>query len=285
MSAAPARDKKQIVVVSIFGVLLLVFVAYAYNSFFGGAPNPAATQAPVTEPAVTRSGSRAETEEAATPVSNARAGQAVAPGIAAKMMASTSASLDPTLDESAMLRTESLVYSGSGRNIFSAISAPPPMVIPKNVPSARPGAAGPVAPPVPTGPPPPPPINLKYFGTAVRLNGKRQAFLLDGENVYLASEGDIVARKYRIVSISPTNIRVEDLVNNDTQVLPLIGGGNLDVGMPRMHSSVEAVPPSPAPASPSSRPSENLSNNSAGNMPNRPPRGGFRGGFQSSSQN
>jgi hypothetical protein len=224
MSAAPARDKKQIVVVSIFGVLLLVFVAYAYNSFFGGAPNPAATQAPVSEPVATRSSnSRAETEEGAAPVSNARAGQAAAPGIAAKMMASTSASLDPTLDEAAMLRTESLVYSGTGRNIFSAISAPPPMVIPKNVPSARPGAAGPVAPPVPTGPPPPPPINLKYFGTAVRLNGKRQAFLLDGENVYLASEGDIVARKYRIANISATNIRVEDLVNNDTQTIPLVG--------------------------------------------------------------
>jgi hypothetical protein len=232
MSAAPARDKKQIVVVSIFGLLLLVFVAYAYNSFFGGAPNPAATPAPVGEPAVTQSSnSRAETEDAASPVSNARAGraagqatgQATAPGIAAKMMASTSASLDPTLDESAMLRTESLVYSGTGRNIFSSISAPPPMVIPKNVPSARPGAAGPVAPPVPTGPPPPPPINLKYFGTAVRLNGRRQAFLLQGEDVYLASEGDIVARKYRIVTIGTSSIQVEDLVNNNTQSLPLVG--------------------------------------------------------------
>jgi hypothetical protein len=57
----------------------------------------------------------------------------------------------------------------------------------------------------------------------VRLNGKRQAFLLQGEDVYLAAEGDIVARKYRIVSIGATNIQVEDLVNQDTQTLPLIG--------------------------------------------------------------
>ncbi len=223
MSAAPAKDKKTMVVTSIFGLLLLVFVVYAYNSFFGGSPNPAVTPAPVSEPAVARSSnSQVETESSSSPVSNARSGQGAAPGIAAKMMASTSASLDPTLDESAMLRTESLVYSGSGRNIFSAISAPPPMVIPKNVPNARPGGAAAAAPPVPTGPPPPPPINLKFFGTAVRVNGKRQAFLLQGEDVYLASEGDIVARKYRIVNISTSNIRVEDLVNNDTQVLPLI---------------------------------------------------------------
>ena len=285
MSAAPAKDKKQIVVVSIFAVLLLVFVAYAYNSFFGGAPNPAATQPPASESTVTRSSSsRAETEGAATPVGNAR-GQATAPGIAAKMMASTSASLDPTLDESAMLRTESLVYTGTGRNIFSAISAPPPMVIPKNVPSARPGTAVAAAPPVPAGPPPPPPINLKYFGIAVRLNGRRQAFLLDGEDVYLASEGDIVARKYRIVSISPANIRVEDLVNNDTQTLPLVGGGNLDLGVPRMHSSVGPVPPSPVNNYPPSRPSGDFSNNLPGAMPNRPPRGGFRNSFQNPSQN
>jgi hypothetical protein len=223
MSAAPRRDKKQIVVVSIFAVLLLVFVGYAYNSFFGGSPNPAAKAPPVSAPVVERSSdSSGATEDTSVPAGNARAGQAAAPGVAAKRMASTSSSLDPTLDESAMLRTESLVYSGSGRNIFSSISAPA-MVIPSNVPKARPGVVLPVMPPMPVGPPPPPPINLKYFGTAVRVNGRRQAFLLQGEDVYLAAEGDIVARKYRIVSIGATNIQVEDLVNHDTQTLPLIG--------------------------------------------------------------
>jgi len=224
MSAAPARDKKQIVVISIFGVLLLVFVVYAYNSFFGGSPNPAATAPAVSAPVVTRSSeSSAEPESTVIPAGNARAGQSgAAPGVAAKRMASTSSSLDPTLDESAMLRTEGLVYSGMGRNIFSAVSAPP-MVIPTNVPKARPGVTLPVMPPMPVGPPPPPPINLKYFGTAVRVNGRRQALLLQGEDVYLASEGDIVARKYRIVTIGTSNIQVEDLVNKDTQTLPLMG--------------------------------------------------------------
>jgi hypothetical protein len=223
MSAAPARDKKQIVVISIFGALLLVFVVYAYNSFFGGSPNPAATAPAVTAPAATRSSENSgETEPTVIPAGNARRGEGPAPGVAAKRMASTSSSLDPTLDESAMLRTESLVYSGTGRNIFSSISAPA-MEIPKNVPKARPGVVLPVMPPMPVGPPPPPPINLKYFGTAVRVNGRRQAFLLQGEDVYLASEGDIVARKYRIVTIGTNNIQVEDLVNKDTQTLPLIG--------------------------------------------------------------
>jgi hypothetical protein len=219
MRAAPAKDKKTIVVVSIFGVLLLVFVVFAYNMFFGGSPNPAATPAPVSAPVATRSGSNPARTGSSS--NNAKTGLGVAPGIAATMMASTSSSLDPTLDESAMLRTESLVYSGTGRNIFSATYIAP-IELPKNVPSARPGVVAAAA--VPTGPPPPPPpppINLKYFGTAVRANGLRQAFLLQGEDVYLASVGDIVARKYRIVSIGPTNMQVEDLVYNDTQSLPL----------------------------------------------------------------
>jgi hypothetical protein len=220
MSAAPAKDKKQIIVVSIFGALLLVFVVYAYNTFFGGSPAPAPTSAtaPASGSASTRSNSSAARSE--NPPENTKNGLGVAPGVAATKMATTSSSLDPTLDESAMLRTESLIYSGNGRNIFSAIYIPP-AELPTNVPKARPGAAVAVVPTGPPPPPPPPPINLKFFGTAIRVNGVRQAFLLNGEDVYLASPGDIVARKYKIVSISPNSIQVEDLQANDTQSLPL----------------------------------------------------------------
>jgi hypothetical protein len=136
-------------------------------------------------------------------------------------MARTSSSLDPTLDESAMLRTENLVYSGNGRNIFSTTYTAP-VDIPQNAPKARPGVVAQAPPPEPIGPPPPPPINLRFFGTATRANGVKQAFLLNGEDVYLASAGDIVARKYKIVSIGTTNIQIEDLLNSNTQTLPLI---------------------------------------------------------------
>jgi hypothetical protein len=49
----------------------------------------------------------------------------------------------------------------------------------------------------------------------------RQAFLLQGDDVFLASAGDIVARRYKIVSIAANSIQVEDLTNNNTQTLPL----------------------------------------------------------------
>src|SRR3984885_13881162 len=56
-------------------------------------------------------------------------------GAAAKKLGTTSAQLDPTLRMDAMLVTESLVYSGSGRNIFSANSAP--VEIPKPIVPVR----------------------------------------------------------------------------------------------------------------------------------------------------
>lgn len=228
MKASPAKDKKTILVGAAFVVLLLVFVLYAYNAFLGGtsgpAPAPSGAAAPApNEPAA---GGAARTRSLPRNGANAAAGTGVAPGIAAGIaaakMARTSASLDPALHESAMLRTESLVYSGTGRNIFSA-SYTAPVVLPKNVPSARPGAAAvaAAAAAAAAGPPPPPPIDLKFFGDAVRANGQRQAFLLHGDDVYLAATGDIVARKYRILSIGTTSIQVEDLQDSNTQSLPL----------------------------------------------------------------
>lgn len=140
-------------------------------------------------------------------------------GSDAKNPGTTSAQLDPTLQMGPMLVTEKLVYSGSGRNIFSTASVP--LEIPKPIAPVRPKVVAPVYTP-PPGPPPPPPINLKFFGTATAANGKRQAFLLHGEDVFLASDGDIVQRRYRVITVSANSVLVEDMSYNNRQTLPLI---------------------------------------------------------------
>jgi hypothetical protein len=141
-------------------------------------------------------------------------------GAAAKDLGTTSAQLDPTLRMEAMLVTESLAYSGNGRNIFSANSAP--VEIPKPIAPVR-KAGPPPPPPPPPGPPPPPPIDLKFFGTTTGADGRRDAFLLHGDDVFLAADGDIVQRKYKVISISANSILVEDMANNNRQTLPLLG--------------------------------------------------------------
>src|SRR6202042_2260574 len=116
--------------------------------------------------------------------------------------------------------TEALVYSGTGRNIFSQTSVQ--VEIPKAIAPPRPKPGPPPPPPPPPGPPPPPPIDLKFFGTATAANGTRRAFLLHGDDVFLASDGDIVQRRYKVVTISANSVVVEDMANNNTQTLPLL---------------------------------------------------------------
>ncbi len=136
---------------------------------------------------------------------------------AAARIPGVAASLDPTLHPEWMAQAESLEYSGRGRNIFSQSSAPPEIEQVKA--PVRPTT--PVA-EVPQGPPPPPPIDLKFFGYEARKDGTRKAFLLHGEDVFIASEGDVVDHRYKVLKIAPFSVQVEDLPYKNAQPLPLV---------------------------------------------------------------
>ncbi|WP_047489722.1 hypothetical protein [Terriglobus sp. TAA 43] len=195
------EDKKKLIVAGAFGLFAVGSLVY---TFVGGSNNEAPSAPP---PAVVQT---------APPVST----NAVSPAAQATARV-TPSKLDPTLHPEGMLLTESLVYAGKGRNIFAPpgtpsetaqAAIPKPIASPRYVPQA----------PVNTGPPPPPPINLRYFGNATRTDGVRQAFLLQGEDVFIAGKGDIVSRRYKIGEVSAHDVEVTDLTNNNTQRLPLI---------------------------------------------------------------
>jgi hypothetical protein len=198
-----AEDKKKLAILGVVGTMGIAAAVYLYSSLASpDIPAPA----PAAPPPVAR-----------TVAPPARTGKSQ--GGEAARLGTTSAQLDPTLKMGPMLVTESLVYSGTGRNIFS--SSPPPPEIPQAQFPVRPNAV-PVAPPPPPGPPPPPPIDLTFFGTETSANGQKRAFLLKGEDVFLASEGDIVERRYKIRSITANSVVVEDMAHNNQQTLPLI---------------------------------------------------------------
>lgn len=207
-------NRRQMILAGVVGVLALGACVYIYEELFSSGPAPAAA------PAATETAPEAGNVPVRTEQSTAAVAPVVA-GKAAKPVGTSSAALDPTLHMEAMLVSEQVEYAGSGRNIFSPNSAPP-VVIPKPVAPARNIAQGPPPPPQPQAPAPPPPIDLKFFGFETSASGTRQAFLLHNDDVYLASAGDIVLRRYRVIAIDAKTIQVEDMQNKNTQTLPLL---------------------------------------------------------------
>lgn len=124
---------------------------------------------------------------------------------------------DPRLRLDLLKYSEDMKYEGNGRNIFEAkMEEIPKTIIPVTSKNPEPPPI-----PIPTGPPPPPPINLKFFGFANRPGEPKSVFLSQGEDVFIAKEGEIVDRRYKLVRIQPTAVEVEDVLNNHRQTIQL----------------------------------------------------------------
>jgi hypothetical protein len=126
--------------------------------------------------------------------------------------------LDPRIRVDILAASQSKKYE-PGRNIFRMEEAP----IPPVVGSVR-ATKGPWTvdlPPTPTPTPPPPPISLKFYGFASKGNEPKRIFLSDQDEVFLARQGDIVERKYKVAQINNTSVVIEDVLNNNRQTIPL----------------------------------------------------------------
>jgi hypothetical protein len=204
-----AESKPKLYAAIGLGVLVLIIAVWRFSEFFGGASTPVPT-APAhiaaTPPARTSAASDASSTTSAT-------GATVYPHEAVQLPSASA--LDPTLHPELMAQAEDTTYSGNGRNIFSPNSVAPTPVAIEKPKDFRP------APVVPQGPPPPPTIDLKFYGYSSRDGGNRQIFLLHGDDIFLARQGDVVDRRYRVVSIRPFSVEIEDIPYHNTQSLPL----------------------------------------------------------------
>jgi len=158
------------------------------------------------------------------PASAAAATAAAAQGkpatrVTGKKALSGPRSLDPTLRYDWLKVSEDTQYAGNGRNIFKAQAEPIPQPVTSPAEEAAQEAAK-----GPPQPPPPPPINLKFFGFASKPGEPKKVFLSKGEDVFIAREGEIVDRRYKVVHIAPTSVEIEDVLNNNRQSIPLTQG-------------------------------------------------------------
>ena len=203
------ENRKQMIVAGVLLGMLVLILAYEFipsssTSSATAAPTSVnTTVAPVGAPA--RTSSRHTKEPASG--KKVRAPQ----------------SLDPTLQLQQLAVIEQIKYEGSGRNIFvsqAEVEIPKPLA---------PGQTGPNSEAARTYTPPPvaapAPIPLKFFGFANQPGEPKKIFLSKGDDVFIAGEGEIVDRRYKVVRISATSVDIQDVVNSGPpQSIPLTQG-------------------------------------------------------------
>jgi hypothetical protein len=128
---------------------------------------------------------------------------------------------NPQIRWDELKRAQGTEYKSNGRNPFSPL-APPTA---DEVKIARDKQVQPAPPPPP--PPPPPtianlPPNLKYFGYgAVPTGTPRRAFITDGEDIFIVSEGETLLGRYRILKISNAFLEFQEISSGLHGTTPL----------------------------------------------------------------
>jgi len=189
-----AENRTKVIMLAVLGVGAIVSVIYMFSSL-GGAATP--------------------TRAATAPAPRGNAAGPARPGTRGPSIGITANSLDPELRLKLLESSEGMKYEGTGRNIFvPAMEVPQTPVAPGLITKKN-------EPPPPPGPPPKPPINLKFFGFASHAGEPTRIFLAQGDTVFIAYEGQIVDRRYKVLRITPNSVEIEDVLNNNRQTIPL----------------------------------------------------------------
>jgi hypothetical protein len=200
------ENKRQVyLVIALFACIVIVGGWELYSSFSG--PSASSAPTPVRTPSL-----NTPPDSDATPAAGAK------PASGSEAQKISNAGIDPTLHFDKLAQSEDVRYEGTGRNIFSAESAPPPIPVPLS--NGRNNQAN-LPPPPPPGPPQPPAIDLKYFGYSQDASKLFKAFFIHGDDIFLARTGDIVDHRYKVGAIKPLSVEVTDLAYNNTQTLSL----------------------------------------------------------------
>jgi hypothetical protein len=195
-------NKKKAVWAAVLGVIAVLAFGYFVMPFFTG------------------SSASSSSAEAAAPMVAPRAPSR---GLAKPGKKPRAESLDPTLRLDLLAASEKTLYEGKGRNIFMSqaedVVIPPPIA--PGSPDGHPQDQGYTLPP----PPQSPPIPLKFYGFASSPGEPKKVFLKLGEDVFVAGEGEIVDRRYKVIRISPNSVEIQDVVNSGPpQNIPLTQG-------------------------------------------------------------
>jgi hypothetical protein len=127
---------------------------------------------------------------------------------------------EPELRLDLLADLNKLEYTGTHRDIFSAV-APPPAPSPESIKEAakRQRLIQTVQPP-----PPPPPLQVPgtLYGYAVmKDSGKRLAFFQEGEDILVVEEGSEFLHNYRLIRVGPDSADVVEISSDRHANVPM----------------------------------------------------------------
>ncbi|MBI4873380.1 MAG: hypothetical protein HY822_01965 [Acidobacteria bacterium] len=222
--------------VAILGGRVLVAAYIVFDNFRGETPAPsapgprAAAPAPAPAPAAIPLA-----PDARRPITRGteRVSQEFRPSLKPKRPEERRdpATIDPALRLELLARLKEVQLEGGQRSLFEFSQprlpkTPDVKILPK---PGTPGAKTADAPPAAGTPsiaalvkPPPPPITFKFYGfISPARGGVKRAFFLDGEDIHVAAEGELIKKRYKVVRIGVNSAVVEDTEHQHQQTLPL----------------------------------------------------------------
>jgi hypothetical protein len=241
MKALPTKVGAQPKQIKILAGLVVVFLVVYFMNRTPSSPDAApSTPRPIVIPPAARPGGPRDLPSMPTPLDRgparggSRSSEDFRPSLKLKEGADVSR-IDPTLKLDLLAKLRNVSMEGGSRSIFEFSQPPPPP--PPKVAAIKPGTPGaPGGPPLPKPPapiggeaavkppaPPATPIPLKFYGYSnTPRNGPKRAFFLDGEDIFVAGENEMIRNRYKIIKIGINSAVVEDTTNKNQQTLPLI---------------------------------------------------------------
>ena len=145
-------------------------------------------------------------------------GISVSPVIAADVKFEPLDVQEPHLRLDLLENLQKLEYTGTHRNIFSAI---PPPVAPTAAEKAREERS--FVGPRPLPPPPPFQPPVQFFGTATMTrSGKKVAFFTSGDDVLVVEEGSVFLNLYRLVEIGNDTALIQEISSGRETTISMV---------------------------------------------------------------
>ena len=182
-----AENKKELIAMIVLTIIAIPSSIYLVKLLSGG---PSATPAHVVS--------------ASAPAAQKESGEAL-----------SVRNLDPTVRTDRLAASQKVQYEGGRRNIFR-MEEPPPLQIkqpPTEVAQKAPPQQQVYV---------PPPITVKFYGFSSTPGEPKKVFLADGDDIFVAREGEVINRKYRVVQIMNSAVVIEDLLNNNRQQISIM---------------------------------------------------------------